>query len=219
MGLRDGRQALSGRGAASDKMPGVRFSRDSPDPCDPFAPPRTEARVKIVHSPETPPRRAVEEFVQRHQRSVRGYLAVLGCPGHLLDDLVQDVFLSVLASRFEDRGNASSAAFLRKSARHLFLKAMYRERRQPTLIDLGAIEVAWTEYERDDAGEAYLAALRQCLTGVRERARAVIELRYRERLRRTAIASRLGMSESGVKSVLVRTRKWLRECIERRLAS
>ena len=155
----------------------------------------------------------------RHQASVRGYLVFLGCPSGWLDDLTQDVFLSVLSSRFEERHPHATAAFLRRVARNLFLKALRREGRSTTLSDdFAELESAWSEFEGEDAGQSYLAALRECLQTVRGRAREVLELRYSACLRRNAIAARLELSEGGVKSILVRTRKALRGCIERRLA-
>ena len=48
---------------------------------------------------------------------------------------------------------------------------------------------------------------------------SVLRLRYGESLARTKIAHRLGMTESGVNSVLVRLRKRLRGCVEEKVAS
>ncbi len=155
--------------------------------------------------------------MRQHQDSVRGFLLFVGCSPSRVDDLVQDTFLSLLCARFEDRGRAATAAYLRKVARNLFLKSLRKERRRPVIVDLDGAESAWTDFEADDQGESYMGALRQCLTKVDERGREVLGLRYSANLRRAAIAERLGLSESGVKSVLVRTRKRLRACIERRL--
>jgi len=161
----------------------------------------------------------VEALVRGHQASVRGYLVVLGCPARLLDDLVQDVFLSVLRSTFEQRGPAETASYLRKVARHLFLKTVERERLQPVALDVELSDAAWDAFEGEDGGAGYLEALRHCLQRLRDRARGVIELRYRERLDRAAIGARLGLGEEGVKSLLARVKRSLRECVERRLAS
>lgn len=161
--------------------------------------------------------RLVEELVHRHQDSLRGFLRYLGCPGDKVDDLAQDAFLSFLSARFEERGEAATLAYLRKIARNLFLKALRREGRIPEVEDLDGAERAWVRFEGDDGGDSYLAALRTCLGSVEGRAKEVIALRYGSNLRRETIAGRLGMSESGVKSVLVRTRARLRECVERRL--
>jgi len=164
----------------------------------------------------TPAAAKVEALVHRHQGALRSFLRYLGCPPPLLDDLVQETFLSVLSSPFEDRGERSTAAFLRTVARNHFLKAMRRERRQPLVADFAGAEAAWLEFQGDDGGNTYLAALRRCLAILRGRAAEVIRLRYAESLRRAAIAERCGLTESGVKSILVRARRTLRDCVERR---
>lgn len=158
----------------------------------------------------------LEELVAAHQSMVRGFLRFLGCPPHLVDDVCQDVFLSVLASPFEHRSVEQTAAYLRKVARHLFLKAMQRERRRPLPLEQDAAESAWLTFEGEDGGESTMSALRDCLRLLTGRPAEVIRLRYREGLRRDAIRARLGLSEGGVKSILIRARARLRECVERK---
>jgi RNA polymerase sigma-70 factor (ECF subfamily) len=148
---------------------------------------------------------------------VRSFLVFLGCPKSLLDDLVQDVFLSLLSARFEDRGPRATAAFLRQVAHHLFLKTMRRERRNVSLPEPEAAEAAWVSFEGDDNGQGYLTALRECLGRLTGRAREVLRLRYERSVNRTAIAEQLELSEAGVKSILVRARKRLKSCIESRV--
>jgi len=165
-------------------------------------------------------RRSVEALVREHQRSLCGFLAFLGCPTHLVEDLAQDVFLSVLASPFEYRDPSATRAYLRKVGRHLFLKTMRRERLRAPLADLAAAEGVWVEhYEREDEGESYLAALRECLRQLPERPREVLRRRYEEGVPRARIAGDLGLGEAGVKSILVRARRRLRDCVEARLES
>jgi len=130
----------------------------------------------------------------------------------------QDVFLSVLARPFEHRSPRETAGYLRKVARHLFLKTMRRERRRPLPLDPEVAEAAWVAFEADDAGASAMLALKRCLEGLEGRPAEVIRLRYEEGLQREAIRARLGLSEGGVKSILVRTRAKLRECMERGVA-
>ena len=150
---------------------------------------------------------------------MRGFLRYMGCPADALDDLVQDVFLSVLSSRFEERNESATAAFLRRVARNLLLKSLRRQRTQPSATDVALAEEAWVEFEQEDGGKGYVDALRHCYAFLGERASSVLQLRYDEKLGGAAIAERLGMKEAGVKSILVRAKKKLRDCIQRRLAS
>ncbi len=160
-----------------------------------------------------------EVLIATHQGSVRGFLRFLGCPASQLDDLVQDTFLMVLDSPFEQRSSAATAAYLRMVARNLLLKSLAKQYRQQEVMDAEAAEEAWSGFDRGDAGRGYLSALRECLREARPRMRDAIELRYRDGLERTAIAIRLGLSESGVKSILVRGVASLRSCVERRLGA
>jgi RNA polymerase sigma factor (sigma-70 family) len=157
----------------------------------------------------------VERLVRHHEPSVRGFLRFMGCPADLIDDLVQDVFLSVLASNFEERNDPSTAAFLRRVARNLLLKALGRKRREPLLGDLSLSEEIWIEFEAEDGGNAYVDALRGCFGLLAPRATEVLKLRYTSMLGGVAIAEHLGLKEAGVKSILVRAKKRLRDCIER----
>ena len=91
--------------------------------------------------------REVEALIRTHQGAIRGYLVFLGCPSDLVDDLVQDAFLSVLSSRFEHRSDPKTGAYLRKVARHLFLKLMERERRHLPLAELPLAELNRARYQ------------------------------------------------------------------------
>lgn len=153
--------------------------------------------------------------MRHHEPSVRGFLRFMGCPTDLLDDLVQDVFLSVLASSFEERNERSTSAFLRRVARNLLLKALGRQRREPLLGDLSLSEDSWVEFEAEDGGRAYVDALRGCFGLLAPRASEVLQLRYDKKLGGAAIAQHMGLKEAGVKSILVRAKKRLRDCIER----
>ncbi|MFT5290182.1 MAG: RNA polymerase sigma-70 factor (ECF subfamily) [Planctomycetota bacterium] len=160
----------------------------------------------------------LEELVKTHQSMVRGFLRYLGCPGHFVDDVCQDVFLSVFTSSFEHRSDLQTAAYLRKVARHLFLKSMQRDRRRPLALEAGAAEAAWLIFEGQDQGSGFIGALRDCVRLLTGRPAEVIRLRYHEGLQRDAICARLGLSEGGIKSILIRTRARLRVCVERAVA-
>jgi RNA polymerase sigma-70 factor (ECF subfamily) len=179
-----------------------------------------------VNSPRPHSRRAsettgavIERLVRDHQDAIRTYLTYLGAGPDQVDDLVQETFLSFLGSTFQERDTASTRAYLRTVARNHLLKEFRRRGSRPPMQDLEAADCAWEEYEGEDNGLRFRDALERCLATLREQSRDVLRMRYGNSTPRTTIAARLGMSESGVKSIIVRARRRLRECMERRLAS
>ncbi len=160
---------------------------------------------------------AVERLVVTHQGAVRSYLRYLGCPGALLDDLVQETFLTLLSAQFEVRGEAAAARYLRTIARHLFLKSLRRLDQSPPPLDMEAAENVWARHQGDGGGSRYMDALRSCLDSITGRAKKALEMRYTAGLGRAAMADQLDLTESGVHSILVRVRRKLRQCVEERL--
>ena len=148
-------------------------------------------------------------------RSVQRYLRFLGCRPAELGDLVQEVMLAGLA-RFP--GTGPPVPWLLGTARNLFRRHLRDRQRHAEVADLARLERSWTEQARDGTGDAVRDALRACLQELPERSRLVVELRYGEDLERPAIAARTGLGEEGVKSLLVRTRTALADCVRRRMA-
>jgi RNA polymerase sigma-70 factor (ECF subfamily) len=147
-------------------------------------------------------------------RSVQRYLRFLGCASGELGDLVQEVMLAGLA-RFP--GGEAPVPWLFGTAKNLFRRHLRDRRRRAAIADLEHFDRLWTEQARDGTGDAARDALRRCLEQLPERSRAVLELRYGEELERAAIARRTGLGEEGVKSLLVRTRTVLADCVRRRM--
>ena len=160
---------------------------------------------------------AIEELVRQHQSSLRAYLRYLGCATSSVDDLAQETFLTFLSANFDVVDDRSTAKFLRSIARHLFLKSLRSADPQSLAEELDDADATWVRYLDQDGGGPYLDALKACLRVVKGRTKAALALRYESGLGRGAIADRLGASESAVHSMLVRVRRSLRECVERRL--
>jgi len=157
-----------------------------------------------------------EALVRRHQQGLWRYLRALGAPPELAEDVMQDAFLVALQRLDVDGGDAAVAAFLRRTARHLFL----RRRRDLGRREQILVEVAdrlWQRHAADDGGEEWIAALRACVQRLSGRARAAIDHFYGEDRGRDGTAAVLGMQPNGVRTLLQRTRALLRACIEQRL--
>jgi RNA polymerase sigma-70 factor (ECF subfamily) len=157
------------------------------------------------------------EFVRRHQAGVWRFLRALGCPAHVADDLTQDALLVALRRNVQRTHEAAAAAaFLRQTARHLWLRTLRDERRRAAKL-AEAAESLWRQDCAEDDGAGVLAALAQCVASLPERSRLVLERCYRDEAGRAELARELELSEHGVRSLLQRLRKALRDCIDRRL--
>lgn len=155
-------------------------------------------------------------LVKTHHTSVWRYLRLLGCEYAQAEDLTQEVFLAVLNKPFEQYSASSTSAYLRCIARNKFLDLVRRNGRERE-FDVEAAEQVWQEQQRDDNGETWLESLRSCLAELDGRPKQVLDLRYHEKQPVRKVADRLGMRESGVKTLLGRLKVRLRECVQRKV--
>jgi RNA polymerase sigma-70 factor (ECF subfamily) len=159
----------------------------------------------------------LETIVRRHQAGLWRYLRLLGCDPTTAEDVAQETFLALLAADFEDRHPRSTAAWLRKKARYLFLDRVRARTRRERNLALAA-ERVWRRYAAEDDGAGYRRALEHCVEGLAPKARRAVDLRYSDHRTRAEMAGILGLRENGVKTLLQRARAALRDCVERRLA-
>ncbi|MBL8752468.1 MAG: sigma-70 family RNA polymerase sigma factor [Planctomycetes bacterium] len=174
----------------------------------------------VAATPKTPrmttPAFDLGALVRRHQLGLWRYARALGVPAADAEDLLQDTFVVALRRLDADRGEAAVATFLRQTCKHLWLRRRRDQSRREQLL-LEHADAVWTRECDDDDGERWQAALRACVGGLDGRAREVVERFYGDGLPRDQVADRLGMKETGVKTLLQRVRALLRDCIERRL--
>lgn len=163
----------------------------------------------VTHDPTT-------LFVVAHQHALWRWLRALGCDSGRAEEHIQDVLLAGLAQGADGWPQADARRWLRRAAKNLFFMQLRRERRWPIAIDPAAVETAWQQLRGDD-DDRPLTALRDCLQHLPERDRRAIELRYRERSSRAAMAAALGLGEAGVKVALRRARARLADCITGKL--
>jgi len=152
--------------------------------------------------------------VQRHLRGVWRYLTALGCTAEDAEDLAQDAFVTAWSKGAGDLEPAALGAFLRRTARFLFLRRM-RGRGLAAERLVAEVDELWDERCASDEGDGLLDAVRQCRGELRGRSKAVLDLTYDQGMSRRDAAAALGMAEDGIKTLLQRTRAALRECVRR----
>jgi RNA polymerase sigma-70 factor (ECF subfamily) len=161
---------------------------------------------------------AIEAWVRRLQGPTWRFLRLCGCPAHTADDLVQEALLAALHKRIFAQDEASAFAWLRGAASNLWRMQLRGDARRAAHTARAAAELAFAR-GGDDGGEAWLAALRECVQRLDGRARELLDYHYTEAASREAIASAMGLQPEGVKTYLRRVREVLRECVLRRVGA
>lgn len=156
--------------------------------------------------------------MRRHIAAVWRYLRMHGAGPEEADDLTQETFVTAFARNAEQFDPAAAAVFLRRTARFTFLHHLRRRARDPELAD--AVDELWDRDAAHDGGDGLLEQLRACVQALDGRAREAVERAYgigrpgpddRDRL-----ARELGLKSNGLKTLLQRTRRLLRACLERK---
>lgn len=94
-------------------------------------------------------------------------------------------------------------------------RAVSKERHVFSNETIARLEMAQQEIEAEISPRR--EALHTCLSLLTGKTRKLVELRYTQDLKQSAIAERMGMKASTVRSILLRARRMIKECIELRL--
>ena len=120
---------------------------------------------------------------------------------------------------FPDVGAAASVRERHVLASGSYVEAVDAEHRQVEAAVSGCHQIGddFADNAGESDGDAYVAALKECIETLAGKAKEAVGLRYRERLGEDEIATCFDMKPNGVKTLLQRARRHLRECIERRV--
>ena len=100
------------------------------------------------------------------------------------------------------------------------LKYLRTRKRDRLVFDAGLLEqLAQRHIDHADGSAARKAALHECMRGLPEERKALLESRYFRRVAVQELADQLGRSEGAVSMLLLRVRQWLADCIRRRLSA
>lgn len=163
----------------------------------------------------------IAAWVARQSRGAWRYLCFLGGERTFLEDILQDALLAAVAKGIHQKPDRMAAAWLRGTMHNLFLMGLRQRRTQPALRELtdeASVAAAFAEYAgHSDTGDELIVAMRACIERLAPRARAAVDLFYRDAQRRDVIASELGITVEGVKTMLRRTKGELRLCVENKM--
>ena len=158
----------------------------------------------------------VTKFVRRHQTGLCRFLRLCGADSQA-EELAQEAFLVAIRRGLAGAEPAQAAAFLRQTAKHLWLRSRRDDRRRHARQAEVAEHLWQQQVHRDgDGGDGWLDALAKCLEQLPERSRTALDRTYRDGLGRAELGAELGIGQHGVRSLLQRLRATLRTCIEAR---
>jgi RNA polymerase sigma-70 factor (ECF subfamily) len=163
--------------------------------------------------------RFLQHFVPA-QRALRAYLHAATRDVHETDDLLQEVS-NVLWEKFDqyDEGRPFVAWAVGIARLQVLKWRQAKHRARKILSEQALAELAEAAAQAVVEPDPRPAMLAGCMQGLAARARKVIELKYQEGLPIREIAERLGFQVGAIEMALVRARRALRECIERKMGN
>ena len=168
-------------------------------------------------------RRAFAHFVREHQATLRGFLRVIGVRPDSVDDLAQETFLAAFREldRFDDERDFGK--WLRGIARNLARNEMRKSARRCRILNGELTDHLLAESEKGHAEEGYeevdFRALRDCLEQLPDKSRQLVSARYADEWKAPYLADQFKMSATAVRLTLMRVRRQLKGCIDKRLAN
>jgi len=160
----------------------------------------------------------VQGLFLQHQPSIRGFVLSMIPNFSMADDVMQETFITVTKKATSFEIGTSFAAWVKTIARYKVLEAM-RARRFETLSE-DVLEALCTEpHELAGETDSRLALLRGCISQLPPQARRSIDYRYQNEHMPPQIASLMGCTVQSVNVTLSRARAFLRECVQRKMAT
>lgn len=182
-----------------------------PLPIDSHAPTDPELAREVSQGHE----QAFRSLMERHLQRLRSFLALRAPVPDLIDEVAHDTFVFAYQN-IADFTEGNMQPWLRSIAHNLLrdrLKAYARESiKHERYSEMVRWEMALEAAEKPVSDESdHLAT---CLEKLRHHQRTVLDLRYEQQLSSEEIAQRTGRSVLAVRTLLMRVRQQLRQCIE-----
>ena len=161
---------------------------------------------------------AFRELLRRHLQPLRAFLALRAPVPDLIDEVAHDAFVFA-HRRMAEFNEGSLQPWLRAIAQNILrdrVRAHARETiRRERYSEHLQWEIALANVERPVSNEA--DHLDECLSVLPPNLRQVIAFRYEQQLTSEEIAERTGRSALAIRTLLVRVRHQLKQCIEERM--
>jgi RNA polymerase sigma-70 factor (ECF subfamily) len=161
----------------------------------------------------------VQTLFVNHMPALRGFVMALTSDFSLVDDIMQETFLTISAKADKFQPGTSFRAWAWAVARLKTLEALRKARREKHLA-ADVIESLCSHDEAFDWSEIDLLQrqVAACVESLAAKAKTVVELRYKQGHAAAEIARQMGWTTNAIHVALSRARRAIRECVQRRLA-
>jgi len=163
-------------------------------------------------------RRFLQHFVSSERVLTGSLLAATG-DLHDAEDLLQEVSVALWEGfdRFDEK--RSFTAWALGIARHKVIDWRARRGRKETVLALDILDSVGRA-ALDDSGRLAerRSVLHRCIEALPAHLREMVGLRYGDGLRLEDLAAQLGRNVGAIQMALVRIRRSLRDCVDRKLA-
>ena len=154
-----------------------------------------------------------------YESDVRAFIGSVVLDYHVRQDVFQEVAMALWQKFEEYDPTRSFGAWARGIAAHKILQRRHQNKRFPVAFSPDALVAIQAAYDRTQAQPAEQHfALHECVRGLPEDSRMLLQLRYEQDLRAEEIASMTGKSVDAVYQTLCRIRARLAYCMKRRMA-
>jgi len=168
-------------------------------------------------------KKAFTQFVREHQSSLRGFLRMIGVHPDAVEDLAQETFLVAYRELDSFDADQDLAKWLRGIARNLVRNEIRKSARRTRILHTDLTDHLLCQAEDDQAeprfDEPDFRALRDCVEQLPEKSRQLVEGRYADEWNASFLADQFAMSATAVRLALMRIRRQLKGCIEKRIAN
>lgn len=163
---------------------------------------------------------AFADIVRLHQRTVRAFIMRYTDSREVADEVAQEVFLAAFRSLPSWKGDGKLVSWLLGIARHHVLTWLRQKRRETVSLDAVLHELHCEQLQSMDmsssAEEGRIQALRDCIQGLPAGQRRVLIQHYYESRTAVDLAEEHGRAAGTVRMLLLRMRRSLRSCIEKK---
>lgn len=159
----------------------------------------------------------VQELFVEHVAGLRYFVMSLLPDPNQAQDIVQETFITITAKAndYEEGTNFKAWAFT--IARFKVLELFKKQKRDANRVSEAALLILSEEAETLEDDNPQTDALNMCLKKLSDKTATMIELRYKEGLKPSVIADKIGWTAEAVYVALSRTRSSLKNCIQKQL--